>query len=137
YAITASGCAVGTSIGLIVALPLYYDAVYRLSASEAGLALIPVVAVSVLGAATAGQVMARLTHYKWCAIVGNGAATAVLAVLALGPTMPLWALLTALAVFAFGLGTTFPVSVVSLQNAVARHQVGTATGAMNFFRALM
>jgi EmrB/QacA subfamily drug resistance transporter len=137
YAITASGCAVGTSIGLIVALPLYYDAVYRLSASEAGLALIPVVAVSVLGAATAGRAMARLTHYKWCAIAGNGAATAVLAMLALGPTMPLWALLTALAVFAFGLGTTFPVSVVSIQNAVARHQVGTATGAMNFFRALM
>jgi hypothetical protein len=29
------------------------------------------------------------------------------------------------------------VSVVSIQNAVARSQVGTATGAMNFFRALM
>jgi hypothetical protein len=28
------------------------------------------------------------------------------------------------------------VSVVSIQNAVARAQVGTATGAMNFFRAL-
>jgi hypothetical protein len=38
---------------------------------------------------------------------------------------------------AVGLGTTFPISVVSIQNAVARSQVGTATGAMNFFRALM
>ena len=51
--------------------------------------------------------------------------------------MPLWALLVLLSVFALGLGTTFPVSVVSIQNAVARPQVGTATGAMNFFRALM
>ena len=42
-----------------------------------------------------------------------------------------------LSAFALGLGTTFPISVVSLQNAVAREQVGTITGAMNFFRALM
>jgi len=39
--------------------------------------------------------------------------------------------------FAVGLGTVFPVSVVALQNSVARAQVGTITGAMNFFRALM
>ena len=42
-----------------------------------------------------------------------------------------------LSLFALGLGTTFPISVVSLQNSVARSQIGTVTGAMNFFRALM
>ena len=46
-------------------------------------------------------------------------------------------MLVLLSVFALGLGTTFPVSVVSLQNAVARPQIGTITGAMNFFRSLM
>jgi Na+/melibiose symporter-like transporter len=30
----------------------------------------------------------------------------------------------------------FPVATVSIQNAVERHDVGTATGTMNFFRAL-
>jgi hypothetical protein len=49
----------------------------------------------------------------------------------------LWALLVLLAVFALGLGTTFPISVVALQNSVVRSQVGTITGAMNFFRSLM
>ena len=44
-----------------------------------------------------------------------------------------WSLLS---LFAFGLGTTFPISVVSIQNSVARAQVGTVTGALNFFRAL-
>ena len=52
-------------------------------------------------------------------------------------TLPLWALLLLLALFALGLGTAFPISVVSLQNSVSRAQVGTVTGAMNFFRALM
>jgi hypothetical protein len=33
-------------------------------------------------------------------------------------------------------GTVYPVATVSIQNAVPVHQVGTATGAMNFFRAL-
>jgi hypothetical protein len=49
----------------------------------------------------------------------------------------LWALLVLLSVFAMGLGTAFPVTTVSAQNAVARSQVGTITGATNFFRALM
>jgi hypothetical protein len=49
----------------------------------------------------------------------------------------LWGLLTLLSLFALGLGTVFPISVVALQNSVARSQVGTITGAINFFRALM
>src|SRR5579859_689117 len=51
--------------------------------------------------------------------------------------MPLWLLLVLLSTFALGLGTAFPVSTVSSQNSVARSQVGTITGAINFFRALM
>ncbi len=34
------------------------------------------------------------------------------------------------------MGTLFPVTTVSVQNAVAPYQLGTATGAMNFFRSL-
>jgi hypothetical protein len=34
------------------------------------------------------------------------------------------------------LGPTFPFTVVVVQNAVALHQLGVATGTMNFFRAL-
>jgi MFS family permease len=39
-------------------------------------------------------------------------------------------------VIGFGVGTVFPIATVSIQNSVLRHEVGTATGAMNFFRAL-
>jgi EmrB/QacA subfamily drug resistance transporter len=136
YAMAAGGCALGAMLGLTVHLPLYYEVVYHLSASEAGLALIPLAAVSTGGAAIAGRTMARARHYKRVAIIGN--VCAALAGMALALTaLPLWALLTLLSIFALGLGTTFPVSVVSIQNAVARSQVGTVTGAMNFFRALM
>jgi EmrB/QacA subfamily drug resistance transporter len=136
YAIAAGGCALGAIIGLTVHLPLYYEVVYHLSASEAGLALIPLAAVSTGGAAIAGRTMARAKHYKRVAIIGTLVAALCGCALAL-IVLPLWGLLVLLSVFSFGLGTAFPVSVVSLQNAVARSQVGTVTGAMNFFRALM
>ncbi len=136
YAMAAGGCALGSILGLTVHLPLYYEVVYHLSASEAGLALIPLAAVSTVGAAIAGRTMARAKHYKRVAIIGTFCSALVGCALAL-TAPPLWALLALLSVFALGLGTAFPVSVVSLQNSVARSQVGTVTGAMNFFRALM
>jgi len=136
YAMASGGCALGAIMGLTVHLPLYYQVVYHLSASEAGLALIPLAAVSTGGAAIAGRTMARARHYKRVAIIGTACAALAGTALAL-TALPLWALLALLSVFALGLGTAFPVSVVSLQNSVARSQVGTVTGAMNFFRALM
>jgi MFS family permease len=136
YAMACGGCAMGAMLGLTVNLPLYYEVVYRLTASEAGLALIPLAAVSTGGAAIAGRTMARSRHYKRVAIFGTLSAALAGSALALSP-MPLWLLLVLLALFALGLGTAFPVSTVSAQNAVARSQVGTITGATNFFRALM
>src|SRR6195256_3456687 len=136
YAMASGGCAMGAILGLTVHLPLYYEVVYHLSASEAGLALIPLAAVSTGGAAIAGRTMARAKHYKRVAIIGTAGAALAGCALALA-ALPLWALLVLLSLFALGLGTVFPVSVVSIQNSVARSQVGTVTGAMNFFRALM
>jgi MFS family permease len=136
YAMAAGGCALGAILGLTVHLPLYYEVVYHLSASEAGLGLIPLAAISTGGAAIAGRTMARAKHYKWVAIIGTLCAALAGCVLAVS-TLPLWGLLVLLSVFSLGLGTAFPVSVVALQNSVGRSQVGTVTGAMNFFRALM
>src|SRR6202000_2177640 len=74
FAILAGSCALGAMTGLTVTLPLYYEVVYHLSASEAGLALIPPAAVSTVGAAVAGRTMARVKHYKRVAIAGTALA---------------------------------------------------------------
>ncbi len=78
----AGGCAMGSMIGLTVHLPLYYEVVYHLGASEAGLALIPLAAVSTCGAAIAGQTMARASHYQRVAIIGMMGAALVACVFA-------------------------------------------------------
>jgi MFS family permease len=80
--------------------------------------------------------MTSSSHYKWVAVVGTIVAAVSAGALMLAP-MPLWVLLVLLSIFALGLGTAFPVSTVSSQNAVARSQIGTITGATNFYRALM
>src|SRR5215831_4050812 len=121
YGMVCGGCALGSMIGLTVHLPLYYEVVYHLSASEAGLGLIPLAAISTLGAAIAGRTMARVKHYKRVAIAGTIGST-VAGIALTVTTLPLWGLLILLAVFGIGLGTAFPVSVVSLQNAVVRSQ---------------
>src|SRR6201747_1270885 len=72
YAMAAGGCGLGAMLGLTVHLPLYYEVVYHLSASEAGFALIPLAAISTGGAALAGRTMMRARHYKRVAIIGTG-----------------------------------------------------------------
>lgn len=137
YAMAAGGCCMGAMLGLTVHLPLYYEVVYGLTAAQAGLALIPIAAVSVAGAAIAGRAMSRTARYKRIAIGGTSVAALMGLAIALATPLPLPILLAMLGVLAVGLGMVFPVSLVSMQNAVPRAQVGTATGAMNFFRALM
>jgi hypothetical protein len=64
-------------------------------------------------------------------------AMAALIPLALAPTdLSAWAALGLIALVGLGLGPMFPFTVVVVQNAVAMHQLGVATGTMNFFRAL-
>jgi MFS family permease len=136
YAMITGGCALGAMIALTVHLPLYYQVVYHLSASEAGLALIPLAAISTFGAAIAGRTMARVKHYKRVAIAGT--IIGMLAGVVMTLTAPaLWGLLVLLSIFGIGLGTAFPICVVSIQSSVERSQVGTITGAMNFFRSLL
>jgi hypothetical protein len=70
-------------------------------------------------------------------------AAAIYAVLAIFPdieflpqAMRLWGYEGLLVIASTGLGTIMSVSIVAVQNVVERHQMGTATGMMNFFRSL-
>jgi sugar phosphate permease len=70
-------------------------------------------------------------------MVGLAVAASGTLLLALRATaLPLPALEFVLAAIGIGLGTLLPVTTVAVQNAVPMHQLGTATGAMGFFRSL-
>jgi EmrB/QacA subfamily drug resistance transporter len=132
----ATSFAMSASIGLTIFVPLYFELVHKLSASDSGLALIPLAALTTPGTVMSGQVMMRRQRYKWVPIVMLVVAIAGLALLIWRPALPLVVVMALLGITSMAIGSVYPVATVSIQNAVPRHQVGVAMGAMNFFRAL-
>jgi len=135
---TLSACfGMGTYIGLTIYLPVYFETVRGLSASLSGLALIPLMAGTVVGATLSGRTMAKVKHYKRLPVAGLLVAMAATGVLVLyGEALSITAVEVILAIVSVGFGTVLPVTMVTTQNAVAPHQMGTATGTANFFRSL-
>jgi EmrB/QacA subfamily drug resistance transporter len=131
----ANSFSMGASIGLIIFVPLYYELVQHLSASDSGLALIPI-ALTTPGSLLSGRAMMHMRHYKRVPVVAVIIALAALGYLVWQPAPALWIVIVVMSVVGLACGAVFPVCTVSIQNAMPNHQVGTAMGAMNFFRAL-
>lgn len=127
----------GTFIGLTIYMPIYFETVLGLSASNSGLALIPLMIGTVIGATVSGRLMPNVTHYKRIPMVGLVVAIGATAVLiAFARNLSLVGTEAVLACISLGLGTLLPVTTVAIQNAVVPHQLGTATAVANFFRQL-
>jgi MFS family permease len=129
--------AVGAVIALTIFLPLYAQLALGLSVSESASSIIALQGAATLTSVVGGRLLVRFTHYKWVPLCGVLLSIAALVPLALAPTgFSPAAALGLIALVGLGLGPTFPFTVVVVQNAVALHQLGIATGTMNFFRAL-
>ncbi len=127
----------GTMVGLSIFVPMYFEQVRHLSVSQSGLALIPLMGGAVIGSTASGLCIGRVVHYKRVPLFGLAAAIAATALIAADPSgQPLVAVVAALAGVGTGIGTLYPVTTIAIQNAVPLHQLGIATGAMNFFRQL-
>jgi EmrB/QacA subfamily drug resistance transporter len=134
----AGACTMATLVGMTIMVPLYFEVVLHLSASQSGMALIPQMASTVVFATICGRLMVHMTRYKRMPLIGNFCAILALIALAVWPDrLSTAGVLALLAVVGSGLGTVFPISTVCMQNAVTQHQMGVATGAANFFRALL
>jgi EmrB/QacA subfamily drug resistance transporter len=131
-----TACTQGVSIGLTIFVPLYYELVHGLSASDSGLALIPIVMMTTPGSYLSGRAMLHMERYKWAPIVMLSIAAAAVTLLVFHPLMPVWAVALITGLVGIGTGSSYPTVTVSIQNAVAHRQIGVAMGAMNFFRAL-
>ena len=116
----ASSVAVGTNVAMTIFVPIYMQAEMGLSASQSGIALIPMMAGGVLGAMVSGRTMARVRHYKRLPLAGLGLAALAMAALAvLGTRLTLLPFVAMLGLTAVAVGTSFPVATVAIQNAVA------------------
>lgn len=125
------------NIGASVYLPVYLQSVVGLSVSQSGTAMLGLLLGTVAGAAFSGRMIARFVHYKRIAMVGISLAIACIGMLsAIAGHASLLEVEILTTLIGLGSGTTFPVSTISVQNAVDRAHLGVATGVLTFLRTL-
>jgi EmrB/QacA subfamily drug resistance transporter len=123
--------------GAIVFLPRWFQVVEGFSPTYSGLAALPLVIGLIGSSIVSGVVVARTGRYKWL-LVGSifmiGIATLLMTQLTKDTPLPIvwsWMFLAGL-----GVGPTFSVFTIVIQNAVPFRQMGVATSNLTFFRQI-
>jgi EmrB/QacA subfamily drug resistance transporter len=123
--------------GAIIFLPRWFQIVHGFSPTNSGLAALPLM-VGLIGSSIAsGLIVARTGRYKWLlvgAIGLMGVSTALMTQLTANTPLEVvwfWMFLAGL-----GVGPTFSVFTLVVQNAVPFHELGVATSNLTFFRQI-
>jgi EmrB/QacA subfamily drug resistance transporter len=138
-AISSAGLFLTTAalFAVVVFVPVFLQAGTGVDPTEAGLLLLPMMAGTVVATTLSGRLIARTGEYRRVPVVGLAGMTTGLALLAaLADEQSSVATALALVVFGLGFGCVSQVLVIAVQSAVERREMGTATGATSFFRAL-
>jgi EmrB/QacA subfamily drug resistance transporter len=123
--------------GGLIYLPIYLQVVKGMSATQSGLAMLPLVVGIFSTSISGGQIMSRTGRYKWMPITGSlvvGGALFALSRLAVDTPYVLLAVI--MFFFGAGLGFTMQVVVTAVQNSVDRRNMGAATASVAFFRTM-
>ena len=123
--------------GAVIFLPRWFQTVAGASATESGFNLLPLLFGLIVSAISSGQIVARTHRYK-ALILGSMVLLAVGLVLMTNlradtdrPVLWLWMLITGV-----GIGPSFAVFTLVVQNAVAPQQIGVATSSLTFFQQI-
>jgi EmrB/QacA subfamily drug resistance transporter len=127
----------GTMFGAVLFIPLYAQLMAGYSATEAGVVLMPLMLSMVTGATIGGQMISRTSSYRRVAIGGLAMClTGFLLLSRLGQPLSRNVLMTELALVGAGMGVTFPVFMISVQNAFPHPVLGVVTASIQFFRSI-
>jgi len=129
--------ATASLFAITVFVPLFLQATTGASPTEAGLLLVPAMLGITVSTTLSGRAVARTGRYKRFPLAGLALMSGSLALLALvaGSPSRLGTCL-GLAVFGLGFGMVTQLLLVAVQNGVERRELGIATAAAAFFRAM-
>ncbi len=123
--------------GAIIFLPRWFQIVQGFSPTNSGLAALPLMIGLIFSSISSGLIVARTGRYKWLtvgSIVLMGVATLLMTQLRADTSLPvvwLWMFVAGL-----GVGPTFAVFTLIVQNAVPFNMLGVATSNLTFFRQI-
>src|SRR6478736_7135329 len=123
--------------GAIVFLPRWFQVVEGFSPTNSGLAALPLMVGLIASSVISGLIVSKTGRYKWL-IVGSvslmGFAVLLMTQLTKDTPVPvvwLWMFIAGL-----GVGPTFSVPTIVIQNAVPFRELGVATSNLTFFRQI-
>jgi hypothetical protein len=123
--------------GAIIFLPRWFQIVQQFSPTDSGLALLPLVVGLIGSSIGSGLIVARTGRYKWLlvgAIVIMAIGMALMSQLRSDTPIPIvWAWMF---IAGLGVGPTFAVFTLVVQNAVPFNMLGVATSNLTFFRQI-
>ncbi|MGZ3424411.1 MAG: DHA2 family efflux MFS transporter permease subunit [Polyangiales bacterium] len=125
-------------LGAIVFLPLFMVNVIGLSATSAGLTLMPLTFGIVSGNIGSGQLVARTGRYKPFMLLGCSILLIGFALIGftLRPDSTQGEVSVKMVVLGLGLGPCIPLYTLAIQNSVEVRDIGVATAAATFFRSI-
>ncbi|MEZ4424131.1 MAG: MDR family MFS transporter [Gemmatimonadota bacterium] len=124
-------------ICVLIFLPLFLVMVVGVSATRAGVALIPLSLGLVTGSVLSGQLVARFGHYRRLLLVGIGILLVGVALLArMTAETGYWTVTAYMVLCGLGIGPSLPLYTLAIQNAVDVRRIGQATSASQFFRQI-
>ncbi len=124
-------------LSLVIFLPLFMTGVLGVSATGAGVSIIPLSAGVVVGSVLSGQLVSRFGRYKPFMIGGAAILITGIALLSTLTYQTSYLRVTLyMVVTGLGLGPMLPLFPLAIQNAVEPAEVGQATSASQFFRQI-
>ena len=124
-------------MGAIIYVPFFVQGVKGISPTLAGYVAMPMSIAMLVTSALSGQFISKTGKYKKIGIVGLIVMTVGISCLySMTPDTPIYLLILYLIVLGLGLGSAMPVFTLTVQNAVAPHQIGVATASSQLFRNL-
>ncbi len=121
--------------GAILFLPIFMVMVVGVSASDAGLTVMPMTIGMVISSFVSGQLVSRIGKYKLFLLAGAAILfVGYLLMQGLTPDTTRWQVSWRMVILGIGLGPALPIYTLAIQNAVHPREIGAATSSSQFFR---
>jgi EmrB/QacA subfamily drug resistance transporter len=123
--------------GTISYVPLFVQGVIGTSATSSGVVLTPMILGAVCTSILTGQLVSRTGRYRWNAVLGPVVLTAAMLLLwRMGVSTTNAEAARNMVIAGVGIGSMMQVFVLSVQNAVPRSRIGSATALTQFGRQM-
>lgn len=123
--------------GGVIYIPIFVQTVIGRSATSSGLILLPMMIAVVITSVITGQITSRTGRTKWLGVAGLAVLTFAMVLLSrISADTSNATIIRDMVLMGLGMGVTFPLFTLIIQNEFTPRDLGAVTGALTFFRTV-